>query len=390
MSSTSSSLRENTLALLQNADLRMYCKKLTVALNKREEVRQNAAAESMDRKMVYTKPDVLPIPLLPRPSPRALINYYSAFSPVLLKSYTLRNDDMLPFTRTLVKVHNWAKDGTSRYVNANWIRGRDGTRNIATQAPWYIGVHVYLTLIMEYGVRTAVQLTTWTERHKEKAFQWFPEREEGKAMIHQPEPWGCAPDTPAFEVKLLKFETIDEENGIERRKVAIQPVNKDGTYVADTKPYYLTHILYKGWCDSEPPPNYAVLLKLIKLVDEVNATIDVHDYTADELANLDPTPPLCINCCTGVGRSGIFTVLTSVLHLLGWLPTHQPSALDKNPNIPDAYASPHGEIPKEYAEDILAQEIDWQREQRMAMALGTGFNEAMYKIVLEAIKPVTA
>lgn len=148
-----------------------------------------------------------------------------------------------------------------------------------------------------------------------------------------------------------------------------------------TKPYYLTHILYTKWFDGQVPPDNAAVLKLIKLVDEHNvAIIDPKYYTADEVAELNPTPPILINCSKGVGRTGIFTVLTSALRLAGWLPTHKRSTLFQDHDIPDPCPSPLDPLPGRFAEDDILQETDHQREQRMAMAVGANYLLAMYII----------
>ncbi|KAF5352192.1 hypothetical protein D9758_009250 [Tetrapyrgos nigripes] len=121
--------------------------------------------------------------------------------------------------------------------------------------------------------------------------------------------------------------------------------------------------------------------------------------TEDE-NDFDPDPPIIINCSAGIGRTGSFIAISSLLRTMGalrppgasanWSPsssTHftsspfpvssaflaspsaQPSLQTSVPSISQLsfITSPLGPLPPPYAQDMVLQEIDSLREQRPGM-----------------------
>lgn len=301
-----------------------------------------------------------------------------------------RYANIVPYNRTRVIVQ-WPstsattdkeEDGKGRYLNANWVLERQGKKWwIATQAPLWQTAHTFLSLILQSNVcpppvllsshsdeltnsrvRTVVQLTQDIENGRRKADSYFPSEVGASFLIH-PEP-GCK--APPLKVTLLETKSIEHAHCIQST-VSIVPIFDpprrlvEDNNATDDKVIF-RHLLYLSWSDHgvPKPQDRASLLAFIQLVESTNRDLSLS--TIHPEASLDPDPPIMIGCSAGVGRTGTFIALSSLLRASGLLPP----ALRPTPSsvLP---ASPLGPLPGDAANDMVVQEIDSLREQRPGM-----------------------
>ncbi|KAI0778808.1 phosphatases II [Trametes elegans] len=290
-----------------------------------------------------------------------------------------RYSDIVPYDRTRVVVcpgeptHDCPSSCSSgRYLNANWVRELAGGKWwIATQAPLPHTTHAFLSVILEgispppgsqYSairslnrVRTIVQLTQNLEGGMRKAHVYFPPVQGQSWVI---EPARGRADAP-IEVTLVRSQTVDDAHCV-RSVVSLRPLAQDRT-PAPGEPVVFQHLLYAAWPDHGVPAreDRDGLLRFTRLVDEANRDLSL--YTG--LADLDPNPPIMVNCSAGVGRTGAFIAISSLLRHYRFL---SPGNKAGTP-IPPLPPSPLGPLPEDIQDDLVAQEIDSLREQRPGM-----------------------
>lgn len=319
-----------------------------------------------------------------------------------------------PYDRTRVVLS--AGDGTSatttnapssqgRYLNASWILEHFGHKWwIATQAPLPNTAHTFLSMISHpvmrpppallppasyppyptTRIRTVVQLTNIIESGRRKAHAYFPSAV-GKFIIVPAEEDHAF---PALKVTLLHLETIQDANCV-KSTISVVPVTKppsrnaqtfdymDEEEYADGKDRYgeqsdarviFTHLLYTSWPDHGVPEaeDRTTLLQFLRLTDRINRDTSLSSYppTKSDVidSSLDPDPPIIVGCSAGVGRTGTFIALSSLLRDLNELPP--PAFATPSSVLPP---SPLGPLPERFRDDRVAVEIDSLREQRQRM-----------------------
>jgi len=277
--------------------------------------------------------------------------------------------DVTPYDRTRVVVHNGSVahggdqkgEFQGRYLNASWVLEKAGRKWwIATQAPLRQTAHAFLSVMLQPAlnppgavmdasstqqktrVRTVVQLTRNVESGRKKADAYFP-TEVGKSFKSSPEE-GC--DAPQLKVTLQATRSIPEAHCIESTLLITPVLSTPVTGTGNTGVVF-KHMLYTSWPDHgvPEPEDRESLLAFIHLVDQANrdtsnCPVHPHSPTNHACTETDPDPPIMIGCSAGIGRTGSFIALSSLLRKYGFLP---PATQPASPSI--IPASPLGPLP---------------------------------------------
>jgi len=266
---------------------------------------------------------------------------------------------------------------------------RRGQWSIATQAPLPNTAHEFLSLTVglhpHFGppdepalrfarVRTVVQLTRNVESGRQKAHPYFP-NEPGKPWVVPPpqSPSGL----PPLNVTLIRSETIESAQCV-ASTVSVMPLI---AAPARAPTMIFHHLLYAAWPDHgiPEPEHRAGLLNFVRFVDQKNKDLRGLEPTADA------EPPIMVHCSAGVGRTGSFIALSSLLRSNGLLLSPTPQHAERIPPRPPSL--PHsllGPLPERTSWDEIAQEIDSLREQRPGMVQKSEQALLVYDILVRA------
>ena len=292
--------------------------------------------------------------------------------------------DILPYDHSRVDVGG-------RYFNGNWVRELAGGRwAISTQAPLPNTAHEFLSLVAgihaPFGppeepalgftrVRTVVQLARNVESGRQKAHPYFPNHTGESTIIRFPSQGTSG--LPPLRVTLVKKEVVESAQCV-TSTVSVMPV-VDGV---SREAVIFRHLLYGAWPDHgvPEPDDRAGLLNFIRLVDRTNKDVRGLEGTADA------EPPVMVHCSAGIGRSGAFIALCSLLRSNGLLypPSSQP--VDRvPPRPPPLPQAPLGPLPELISWDEISQEIDSLREQRPGMVERPEQARLVYDVLLAAL-----
>ncbi|KAG8942228.1 hypothetical protein FRC04_003821 [Tulasnella sp. 424] len=286
-----------------------------------------------------------------------------------------RYADIEPYDRNRVLVGSL--DGESgRYLNASWVREVEGKAWwIAAQAPLFRTTHAFLSLFTSLQLEalrptTIVQLTPIVENGIRKADQYIPETPSSPPLHFYPE--SDRSDLPPIEVTLKSEEFVADADCVVRT-VVLKLLTNPTPEVVEIK-----HVDYEGWPDHSIPTNADELTHLVRVVQETNAATT---------PNAAPRPIVC-HCSAGVGRTGTFIALTSLLRSYGLLPAVPEAAAEGFPlahlfPLPDG--SPLGPIPSSISDDPIAREVDGLREQRTTMVQRSEQLGIIYQVLLNNI-----
>ncbi|KAJ6575482.1 protein-tyrosine phosphatase-like protein [Mycena capillaripes] len=287
-----------------------------------------------------------------------------------------RYNDVQPYDKTRVDVGG---GGTDRYLNANWCLERFGHKWwIASQAPLPATAHAFLSLIRQpitlpisnpqpasshcprpTRVRTVVQLTQVVEGGRRKAHSYFP-TDVGQSVVHTPE---AGYSGPALRATLVDSVDITDACCVK----STVSISAEG----DPNPVTFQHLLYTAWPDQGVPETEKLesLMAFIRLVDKTNRqTCDTSD---------DRDPPIIVGCSAGIGRTGTFIAISSLLRAHGFLPkADSPAVL--------SLSSPLGPMAAVFDDDLVGQEVDSLREQRPGMVQQISQLELIYTLLSSA------
>lgn len=331
--------------------------------------------------------------------------------------------DIEPYDRTRVIAganKEGKKDGTkndSKYLNASWVLERFGHKWwIAMQAPLPNTAYTLLNLFLQpitcpppslHGdsskhratqPRTIVQLTQNFESGRRKAHSYFPDEVGKSRLLISDDPHS----TSAVKTTLLQSRTIKTAHCV-HSTVSLVPVilktqkrqsydsqdsqDSGDDYGDDEREWgeesgdavVFQHFLYTAWPDHGVPDedDEHSLLPFIKLVDSTNRDIATSRQGNTEL---DPDPPIVVGCSAGVGRTGSFIALSSLLRMYEYLPP----AGSPSPTT-DLPTSPLGSLPRSLRDDLVAVEVDSLREQRPGMVQRDEQLKLIYEMLTAAL-----
>ncbi|KAF8559895.1 phosphatases II [Imleria badia] len=286
-------------------------------------------------------------------------------------------------TRVVVGVSGTAclgcGEGKGRYFNGSWVKELHGQKLwIATQAPLRDTAHAFLSVLSQpvgsssdastslpqgSRVRTVVQLTLNFENGRIKAYPYFPYTV-GETMTIAPE---AGINAQPYIVTLEDQTTIEDINCIQSKLSFVS----QGEHQNPSGSVTFNHMLYTAWPDHGIPQedDQASLLKFLRLVHQVNKGADDGSE-----------PPIMVNCSAGVGRTGTFIALSSLLRFYNLLDASSSTPFDPSGPPP---TSPSLLGPLSQA-DPVAQEIDALREQRPEMVQRNEQVALIYQILEQA------
>ncbi|XP_053731320.1 receptor-type tyrosine-protein phosphatase epsilon-like [Synchiropus splendidus] len=191
-----------------------------------------------------------------------------------------RYPNILPYDHSRVVLNH---DGhlCSDYINASYIDGfKEKNKFIAAQGPKPETVADFWRMIWEQKTTTVVMLTNLKERKEEKCFQYWPEK-------------GCW----MYGNMRVAMEDVTVLVDYTVRKFCIQYQASDGPRA----PRLVTQLHFTSWPDFGVPFTPIGMLKFLKKVKAVNPL-----YAG----------PIVVHCSAGVGRTGTFIVIDSMIDMM--------------------------------------------------------------------------
>jgi receptor-type tyrosine-protein phosphatase R len=186
-----------------------------------------------------------------------------------------RYTNILPNPRTRVRLDERDQDERTRYINANFIQGFDGTprRYIATQGPMPETVVAFWRMLWEKDVRAVVMVTGLREKGVEKCARYWP-----TALYNEAEQCG---DVQFGEVNVAILAGYRKEGFITSKfRVRCDGAERE-----------VWHFWYDSWPDHGVPTKTAPAVAMLKAVREFNDNIE---------------QPWVVHCSAGIGRTGSF------------------------------------------------------------------------------------
>ncbi|KAG8991207.1 hypothetical protein FRB90_001434 [Tulasnella sp. 427] len=275
-----------------------------------------------------------------------------------------RYADIEPYDRNRVQVGSTgANEVEGRYLNASW-------------APLFETTHAFLSLftsLQPESLRptTIVQLTPIVENNIRKADQYIPTQTSSAPLHFYPE--SDRSDLPPIEVSLKSSDFISEADCVVRT-VQLKLFTKPQPEVVEIK-----HIDYEGWPDHGIPTNSDELIHLVRVAQEINGAA---------VPGSTPPRPIVCHCSAGVGRTGTFIALSSLLRAYGFLtavPEAGPEGFPLDHLFPLAGGSPLGVLPNSINDDPVAREVDGLREQRTTMVQRSEQLGVVYEVLLNTV-----
>ncbi|QRW27372.1 protein-tyrosine phosphatase [Rhizoctonia solani] len=271
-----------------------------------------------------------------------------------------RYQNVAPYDLNAVRVgEETFGPGRGMYLNASWVRERaGGALWIASQAPLPNTHYEFLALCTditpkEKRVRTIVQLTPWPSLSA-------PRRTLGPKS--------------RLRVTVARKRFVAEADCFIR---SLEITYEDWTE-GPSPVFEVRHLAYDSWADHGVPNSPSTAYQLALLADRCNRM----PHTPEPGEETDPAPPpILVHCSAGVGRTGTFIAVSSLLRSFGLLPpaarppwdtyVPEPSAATAADSLPD--------------DDQVVQEVDALREQRTLMVQMPEQMEFIYGVLTAAL-----
>ncbi|EIW70551.1 hypothetical protein M231_07763 [Tremella mesenterica] len=244
------------------------------------------------------------------------------------------------------------------YINASFVQPRGTTRRyIATQGPLDATICDFWTLVWEQDVRVIVMITKQYEGGLMKCGNYWNSENCGQ-----------------FQVQLISQKGDDDAQPEERSKTgfdfgaaAVTPKGVNTPQENIKRVFQLTHTGLPGkpirtvtqiqcvsWPDFDVPQSADTLLRLIKDVDEaVLGHCKQVEKEDDPLGRVNQ-PPVLVHCSAGVGRTGSFIVVDSIIDgIRRERQQIKPYSVPTTESIPEQSTTPSGPHPNTSSLNIL-------------------------------------
>jgi netrin-G3 ligand len=191
-----------------------------------------------------------------------------------------RFQNISPFDDNLVTLPLILNEEGSNYINASYVDGYQRMKAyIAAQGPLPHTAVDFWRMIWEYKLPTIIMLTQLLEKGITKCAQYWPEQPENEEEF-------------GFGIKVtLKAEEVN--HGYTKRKLTLKNDNSSTLPFLNVTQYHFTE-----WPDHGAPSDKIIMISLIQRIREVHPP---------------DGPPLVVHCSAGVGRTGTFIVLDTML-----------------------------------------------------------------------------
>ncbi|XP_038592525.1 receptor-type tyrosine-protein phosphatase H-like isoform X3 [Micropterus salmoides] len=193
-----------------------------------------------------------------------------------------RFNNVLPYDWCRVKLTTSNSNGTSDYINANYMPGYNSNREyIATQGPLPYTVNDFWRMIWEQRVKRIVMVTNCTEGGRTKCEQYWP-----------------ADSRPCLHGELLvTITSVQQEPNWTLREFRMKHRNT-------SEERMVKHFHFTAWPDHGVPQGTEVLIQFRGLVRQ-------------HIEKEGTGAPTVVHCSAGVGRTGTIIALDVLLQQLG-------------------------------------------------------------------------
>ncbi|KAH7340745.1 protein-tyrosine phosphatase-like protein [Rhizoctonia solani] len=295
-----------------------------------------------------------------------------------------RYQNVAPYDLNAVRVGEDALGpGRGMYLNASWVRERaGGALWIASQAPLPNTHFEFLALCTdlvprEKRVRTIVQLTPWVEKKFQAAHPYFPNAL-GESIVISRVPQ--FPDESLGPKSRLRV-TVARKRFIAEADCFIRSleITYEDMPKGQSPVFEVRHLAYDSWADHGVPNSPSTAYQLALLADRCNRM----PHTPEPGKEIDPTPPpILVHCSAGVGRTGTFIAISSLLRSFGILPPAVRPPWDTYTPETSAVMPQGDPLPED---DQVVQEVNALREQRTLMVQMPDQMEFIYGILAAAL-----
>ncbi|KAH9931213.1 protein-tyrosine phosphatase-like protein [Fomitopsis serialis] len=281
-----------------------------------------------------------------------------------------RYRNIWPFEHARVRLRK-ARPDDDDYMNASYVQPLGTTkRYIATQGPLAATYADFWTLCWEQNVHVIVMLTREVEGNTVKCGKYWAEGEYGPLRLKLI----ATDDTPERERQKHGSDSDGE------RDIVHRVFKLTHTGYPQAKPRVVTQLQYLDWPDFNVPEDPRGLLGLVREVEEADVPMDDNyvDPTTGVARHAIGNPPVLLHCSAGVGRTGGYIAVDSVLdgirrEMRKRREDVQPRRLhtDMSPPLLSTYDEP------------IRRVIEDMREQRMSLCQSLRQYVFVYRAVIE-------
>uniref|UniRef100_A0A6B2L7Q4 Protein-tyrosine-phosphatase n=1 Tax=Arcella intermedia TaxID=1963864 RepID=A0A6B2L7Q4_9EUKA len=210
---------------------------------------------------------------------------------------------------------------TSDYINANFVNGvhKDSDNSyIATQAPTLETIEDFWRMCWEVNTKIIVMLTNLEEDGRVKAHQYWPTigtKNFGSWCVTLLST--TSSDNEAYQIRVLE---LKQGSGTGKVLTQTKITDKEDNDV-EKRVIYQYH--YQIWPDHGVPSDPKTVLDMM---EDVNTTFQ-------KLVQDGPSFPLLVHCSAGIGRTGSYVVIDSVIKKFKEENTTEVDELDLQPIV---------------------------------------------------------
>ncbi|KAM0753889.1 hypothetical protein T439DRAFT_322774 [Meredithblackwellia eburnea MCA 4105] len=245
-----------------------------------------------------------------------------------------RFKNIFPYDHARVRLQQFGS-GATDYVNASHIR-LDGSprRFIASQGPLHSTFPDFWQMCHQEHVGVIIMLTNLHEGGREKCSRyWIPSPTCGWDVRVE---GGCSEDDgPGGGFFGGETSSSEPEDSTVRRAITIK--RRDDPQGQSRK---IRHIQYRAWPDFDIPAQATDVIDLVREVEQAQL-----DYMAEVNWQEEEEPSILVHCSAGVGRTGVFIMVSTMLEKLKRERMHPSPSLDERDAMEVDRPGPGGGAP---------------------------------------------